>query len=101
MKRLFVFFFVLSIALVGCTTKYTLAPEDKMLLENAMNAAKAAENSADKASSEALRSEKNADRAERAADRAESAADRAERAAANAGSAADKAVRAFEMSQKK
>lgn len=99
---------VFALMVIGCTTRYTFTPEDKLLLENALNQAKeskalseSAISSANKASMEADRAEKAADRAEGAADRAEKAADRAETAADTAERAAEKAVKAFEIKQRK
>jgi len=87
MRPLVLSLLILSITLIGCTTKYVFKPEDKALLENALKAADQVRTSVEAAGSAA-------DRAEKAADRAEKAADRAEKAA-------EKAVRAFEMKQVK
>jgi hypothetical protein len=81
MRAGIVLLLVIAFAITGCTTKYMLAPEDKALLENAINAAKDAKASADSADSSANKASREAGRAEGAADRAESAADRAESAA--------------------
>jgi hypothetical protein len=97
---------VIALALVGCTTKYTLAPEDKALLDSAIESSKdakvsasSASSSAGKATTEADRAEAAANKAQASADSAERAANRAERAADSADKSAEKAVKAFEMKQ--
>jgi hypothetical protein len=86
---------------VGCSSHYTLAPEEESLMREAIAASQASKASADQAAASATKAESAAARAESAATRAESAAGKAAASAAAAEDSADKAAKAFEMSLKK
>jgi hypothetical protein len=97
---------VAAFLMAGCTAQ--LSPNDKTLLNQALEASQSASMSAQKAETAASTAEKAAGRAEAAAARAESAAMKAETAAGNAATSADqaeqsamKAQKAFEMGLKK
>lgn len=122
MRLLLVMLCLFVLVMAGCSGTYTLKPEDKALMESAINAGKeatasaaSAKSDADKASQQAqgatqsaakaegaaAKAETAASKAESAADRAERAANRAEKSADDAALAAEKSIKAFEMKQRK